>query len=134
MALKNKWGVFAPVVLLFVIVNTLAISLRARWTFWNVDQDVLIVGNLFLFLITLVSFLLAKKGLHNINPHAFSRSVMGSIMVKMFLAVIAAFIYISIYKKNLNKPAFFICMGLYLVYTFIEVSSLTRLLRQKPNA
>ena len=132
--LKNRWGVPAPVVLLFIIINTLAISLRGRWAAWNVNQEVLIIGNLFLFLITLVSFFVAKRGLHNANPHVFSRSVMGSIMVKMFLALIAAFIYISIYKKSLNKPALFICMGLYLVYTFLEVSSLTRLLRTKPDA
>ena len=134
MALKNKWGVFAPVVLLFVIVNTLAISFHTRWTAWNVNQDVLIIGNLFLFLITLVSFFIAKKGLYKVNPHAFSRSVMGSIMVKMFLCVIVAFVYIATYKKELNKPALFICMGLYLVYTFLEVAALTRSLRAKPNA
>lgn len=134
MALKNKWGVFAPVVLLFIIINALAIGLRTRWTVWNVDQDVLIIGNLFLFLLTTVSFFMAKRGLRNANPHVFTRSVIGSIMVKMFLAVIVAFIYISIYKKQLNKPALFTCMGLYLVYTFMEVSSLTRLLRTKPDA
>jgi len=54
-------------------------------------------------------------------------------MVKMFLTIIAAGIYIAIYKRGLNKGGLFICMGLYLVYTFLEVSILTRMLRQKPN-
>ncbi|RYZ57916.1 MAG: hypothetical protein EOO14_10375 [Chitinophagaceae bacterium] len=99
----------------------------------GVDQEVLLIGNVFLFVITLISYLISKKGLHHQNPHVFTRSVMGSIMVKMFLSIIAAFIYISIYKKQINKPALFICMGLYLVYTFLEVSVLTRLLRQKSN-
>ena len=130
---RNRFKEFSPVVFLFVILNSLAVGLRSRWTAWNVDQDVVIFGNLFLFLITLASFFIARKGLHNQNPHAFSRSVMGSIMVKMFLAVIAAFVYISIYKKDINKPALFICMGLYLVYTFMEVSALTKLLRKQPN-
>jgi hypothetical protein len=122
-----------PVVFLFVILNALFIGLRSQWEEWGVDNQVLIIGNVFLFVITLISFLISRKGLHHKNPHVFTRSVMGSIMVKMFLSIIAAFIYISIYKKNLNKPALFICMGLYLVYTFLEVSSLTRLLRNKPN-
>lgn len=122
-----------PVILLFVILNSLFIGLRMRWKEWGIDNNVLIIGNVFLFVITLVSFLISKKGLQNKNPHVFMRSVMGSIMVKMFLAIIAAFIYISIYKKDLNKPALFICMGLYLVYTFLEVSALTRILRNKPN-
>ncbi|RYF86224.1 MAG: hypothetical protein EON98_04335 [Chitinophagaceae bacterium] len=113
--------------------NALFIAFRKRWEIWGVDQEVLLVGNVFLFIITLVSYLISKKGLQHQNPHVFTRSVMGSIMVKMFLSIIAAFIYISIYKKQINKPALFICMGLYLVYTFLEVSVLTRMLRQKPN-
>jgi len=123
----------SPIILLFVILNALFIAFRKRWEIWGVDQEVLLVGNVFLFIITLVSYLISKKGLQHQNPHVFTRSVMGSIMVKMFLSIIAAFIYISIYKKQINKPALFICMGLYLVYTFLEVSVLTRMLRQKPN-
>ena len=133
MALRNKFREFAPVVLLFVIINSLAIALRSRWADWNVSQEVLIYGNLFLFAVTFISFLIAKRGLQNTNPHAFVRSVYGSIMFKLFLCLIAAFIYIAIYKKDLNKPAFFACMGLYLVYTFLEVSILTRLLRLRSN-
>ena len=53
----------------------------------------------------MISYLISKKGLQHQNPHVFTRSVMGSIMVKMFLSIIAAFIYISIYKKQINKPA-----------------------------
>lgn len=134
MSLRNRFKEFAPVILLFIIVNSLAISLRARWQAWNVNQDVLILGNLFLFAVTSVSFFMAKRGLKSTNPHAFVRAVYGSIMFKLFLCLIVAFIYISVYKKELNKPAFFGCMGLYLLYTFLEVSALTRLLRRQPNA
>ena len=133
MSLRRTSKEFVPILLLFVVVNSLSISFRKRWAAWNVDQDVLIIGNLFLFLITLVSFVIAKRGLQNSNPHAFVRSVYGSIMSKLFICLIAAFIYIAVYKKDLNKPAFFACMGLYLVYTFLEVSILTRLLRRQPN-
>jgi hypothetical protein len=133
MTLRTRFRDFAPVVLLFVIINALAISLRVRWVAWNLDQDLLIGGNLFLFAVTFISFLIAGKGLQNKNPNAFVRSVYGSIMFKLFLCLIAAFIYIAIQRKNLNKPAFFALMGLYLVYTFIEVSVLTRMLRRKPN-
>jgi hypothetical protein len=133
MIFRNKFREFVPVILLFIILNALAISLRSRLVDWNIDQDVVIGGNLFLFAITFFSFLIAKKGLQDKNTHAFMRSVYGSIMFKMFLAIIAAFIYIAIYKKDLNKAGLFICMGLYLVYTFLEVSILTRMLRKKPN-
>lgn len=134
MALRDRYGVLMPVVLLFVAANALPLLLHQLWPSLNVDKDVLIIGNLFLFVITLVSFFVAKRGLYKANPHAFNRAVMGSIMLKMFLAIIAAFAYIAAYKKELNKPAFFICMGLYLLYTFLEVSALTRSLRTKPDA
>lgn len=133
MILRSKFREFVPIVLLFVIINALAISFRERWITWNVDQDVVIGGNLFLFIVTFFSFLIAKRGLQHKNPNVFMRSVYGSIMFKMFLSLIAAFIYIAIYKKELNKAGLFICMGLYLVYTFLEVSILTRMLRIKPD-
>ena len=133
MILRNRFRDFAPVVLLFVIVNAVAIAMPTRLGDLNISQDLLIGGNLFLFAVTFVSFLIARKGLQHENPNAFVRSVYGSILFKLFLCLIAAFIYIAIQKKELNKPAFFTCMGLYLVYTFLEVSILTRLLRRKPN-
>ena len=49
--------------------------------------------------------------------------------ISIGICLIAAFIYISINKSHLNKPALFISMGLYLVYTFVEVSVLMKLLR-----
>lgn len=131
--MKNKKP-FLPVTLLFIILNGFFIAGKNILQRWNIDHDVLIVGNLLLFLITLISFLLAKRGLRNTNTHAFIRSIIGGIMIKFFVSVIVAFIYISIYKKNINKPALFACMTLYLVYTFLEVSVLTKQLKQKANA
>jgi hypothetical protein len=98
------------------------------------DQSVLIVGNLVVFAATLFSFFMAKRGLVSKNPHAFVRSVYSSIMIKLFICLIAAAVYIFLFRKNLNKPALFTCMGLYLVYTFLEVSILTKLLKEKKNA
>ena len=130
--MKNKQGIL-PIVIFFIALNSFFIAGKNMLHKWDVDQDVLIIGNVLLFVITFISFTIAKKGLSNPNPHAFVRSVMGSIMIKMFIFLIAAFIYIMMYKKDLNKPALFICMGLYLVYTFMEVSVLTKMLKQQKN-
>lgn len=123
-----------PVVLVYIALNGFFISGRNMLQRWGADQDVLIYGNLFLLLITLFSFLLAKRGLTNPNPHAFVRAVYSSILLKLFVCLIAAFIYISINKSALNKPAFFTLMGLYLLYTFLEVSLLLKALKQEKNA
>jgi hypothetical protein len=131
--IKNPWKAFKPVVILFVVLTGFFVAGHSMLQRWNADQQVLIFGNALLFIITVISFLVAQKGLSNPNPHAFVRSVFGSMMIKLFVCIIAATIYIAINKSNLNKPALFTCMGLYLVYMFLEVSILTKLLKQKPN-
>lgn len=130
---KRKFKSFIPVVFFFIVLNAFFISGKNMLARWGADQDVMIIGNLLLFIITLLSFLLAQKGLKNPNPHAFVRSVYSSMMIKLFICIIAAFIYISMYRDNLNKAALFTCMGLYLVYTFMEVSILMKLLKEKTN-
>ena len=131
---NNKLKGFVPVILVMIALNGF-FSIGKNWLQQrNIDADVVIVGNTLLFLITLGSFLLAKRGLSNSNPHAFIRSVYMSVMLKLFACIIAAGVYISIYKSNLNKPALFICMGLYLVYTFLEIAILTKMLKQNKNA
>jgi hypothetical protein len=131
--IKRKFKSFMPVVIFFIALNGFFVSGKNMLARWGVDQDVVIIGNLLLFVITLLSFMLAQKGLKNPNPHAFVRSVYSSMMIKLFVCVIAAFIYIALYKDVLNKPALFACMGLYLVYTFMEVSILMKLLKEKTN-
>ena len=131
---NNKWKGFLPVIMVMILLNGF-FSIGRNWLLQkNIDADVLIIGNTLLFVITLFSFLLAQRGFSNPNPHAFIRSVYMSVMLKLFACIIAAFIYISIYKSNLNKPALFVCMGLYLVYTFMEISILMKMLKQKKNA
>jgi len=131
--IKKRFKSFTPVIFFFIALNGFFISGKNMLAKWGVDQGVVIIGNLLLFIITLLSFWLGQRGLKNPNPHAFVRSVYSSTMIKLFACIIAAFVYISIYKSNLNKPALFICMGLYLVYTFIEVSVLMKLLKEKTN-
>ncbi len=131
--LKNRVRPLLPLVLLFVLLNAFFITGKGLLQKWNADQDVLIIGNLFIFLITLIAFFISQRGLRGENPHAFVRSVYGSIMLRLFACMIAAFIYIAIYRKDLNKPAFFTLMALYLLYTFIEVSLLTKMLKLRKN-
>ncbi len=134
MALKKNRNPIFPVALLFIVLNGFFIAGKSMLQRWGFDQNVLIIGNVFLFVITLLSFLLARRGLTNPNPNAFIRSAYSSILLKLFATLIAAAVYLFIYKKDMNKPAFFTLMGLYLVYTFVEVSALTRALKQQKNA
>jgi hypothetical protein len=94
------------------------------------DQEVLIIGNLILFVVTSLSFIIGKRGLKSSNPHAFIRGIYLSTMLKLFACAIAAFIYIIVFRSELSKPALIACMGLYIVYTILEVSVLKKLLKE----
>jgi len=130
---RNRNPLF-PIIIFFILLNALFITGKNFLERFGFDQSVLIIGNLILFAATLVSFVFAKQGLRSENPQAFVRSVYMSIMIKLFICVIAALVYIFLFRKDVNRPALFTCMGLYLVYTFVEVSVLTRMLKEKKNA
>jgi hypothetical protein len=122
-----------PIVIIFVIVNALLIVFRTTFDRWGVDRDAMIIGNVLLFAITLLSYWIGIRGLRSPNTHAFVRGVYASMMIKLFLCAIAAFIYVSIYRESVNKPALFGTMGLYLVYSFLEVSILMKMLKGNAN-
>ena len=128
---KKPWVLF---ILLFLILNCFFIVGKNWLINKGVDHEVLIGGNLVLFLASLLSFLVYFRSLHAKNPSASVRGMYGSFMIKFFTCLIAAFAYIMIAKKDVNKPALIICMGLYIVYTVIEVAALQKLLKQKKAA
>ncbi len=134
MMIKNKTGPFFPITILFLILTTFFIFGFKFLTEWGFDIRVLVVINLMIYSLTFVSFYLAKKSLSNSNPHAFFRSIMGSMMMKFFVIIIATVAYLLIFKSTFNKPSFFTGMGLYLVYLFLEVSILYKLMNQKKDA
>ena len=131
---KQSLRNFFPAIILFLVLNAGLLALVKRLEGWGLDYSVLVVGNLLVFGICLLSYWMAVRGLTTKNSHAFFRWVYGSVMIKLFLLAGVAFIYIMMNKKNVNKPALFFCMGLYIIYTFIEVSGLMKVNKQKTNA
>ncbi len=130
---KETRRLFVPVVLLFIILNALFLTAKNWLLKYGFSQEVLIMGNLILFLVTLVSLYFHVKGFLHKNIQVFFRSVYGSLMVKMVVCAAAVIIYALLSRPNLNKPALYICMALYFVYSFIEVRMVFRLLKQKKN-
>ncbi len=124
---------FLPLTILFVITNGLFIALRSRLDSWGIDTNVCIGGNLILFTATLISFYLYQKGIRNRNNQAFLRMVYGGMFAKLMICLLAAFIYIFSVKKDVSKGAIYMCMFLYFLYTFAEVSVLLKLSKQQKN-
>ena len=131
---RNSMASLRPMILVFILLNAFFIAGKNMLARWEVDQSVVITGNLILFVVSLASFLLTRRSLTSANPNAFVRAMYGSFMIKFFVCAIAAFAYIMAVKKELSKPALITCMGLYIVYTAIEVSALTKLLKHRKNA
>jgi hypothetical protein len=132
--MKSKISYGRPFIILFILLNGFFIAGKNWLAKHGIASEVLIVGNLVLVVATALSFWIVQKSMKSANPHAAMRSMYGSFMARFFICIIAAFVYIMTAKKNVNKPALFICMGLYLVYTFMEVSVLTKMLKGKKNA
>lgn len=129
-ALRN----FFPAIMVFLVLNSVFLAIMKSLDGWGFDYTVLVVGNLLVFGISLLSYWMAVRGLTTKNSHAFFRWVYGSVMIKLFLLAGVAFVYIMMNRQGVNKPGLFFCMGLYIVYTFIEVSALMKVNKQKTNA
>jgi signal transduction histidine kinase len=131
---QNNLAPLRPLAVVIIFTNAFFIAGKNILEKWGVDTTVVSIGNLILIVVTLLSFWLSRRSLKSANPNVFVRAMYANFMIKLFVCIAAAFIYFMSAKKNINKPALFICMGLYVVYTVIEVSSLTKLLREKKNA
>lgn len=97
----------------------------------GVDFNVLIAANCLFFLTSLLVFGMQRKAMVNSNPNVFIRSVMGGMMIKMFICIAAVMGYVMSSGKNLNKPAVYISMVIYLVYLVVEVALVMKLNKRK---
>lgn len=130
---KENRKLFQPIILLGVILQCFFILGKGWLAKYGIDQGVLIIGNLILFLVSLASLYFLVSGFLHKNVQVFFRSVYGSLMIKMFVCAAAVVIYALANRATFNKPALYICMALYFVYSFIEVRMIFRLLKQKKN-
>jgi hypothetical protein len=130
---RNMFKLARPMILVFVLLNAILITGKSFLLKKGIDQDVLIIGNLLLFVVTLVTYIISYRSLFAKNPNVFIRAMYGGFVIKFFVIAIAAFIYIMSAQRQVNKTALFICMGLYLLYTVLEVTALFRELKSKKN-
>ena len=123
-----------PLVVVFLVVGALVLVFREKVNDMGLDWQVLSGGNLFLYIVTIISFHLLSRGMQSTNTHSFLTGAYGGIILKLFSCAIAAFVYIFASGKNLNKPSLFALMGLYLVYSFIEMGVVMQQSKRKRNA
>jgi len=122
-----------PLVIVFLISAVSIIVFRDYLTKQGFDWQVMSGGNLFIYIVTIISMHLLSKGLHATDTHAFLRNAYGGIIFKLFGCAAAAFVYIIASGNNLNKRSLFACMFLYLLYTGIELSVIMKQSNAKRN-
>ena len=128
--MKKRFGLLGPVILLFTLLNLFFLLGEKILAKWGLDGFVLMIANLLLFAITLIAYFMQQKALKNSNPNVFVRSVMGGMMIKMAICIVAVFVYAVAFKESFNKRTVFAAMFLYLIYLVAEVIVATKLNKQ----
>lgn len=126
--------IFLPILIVFLGVNVFSIVFSKTLEKVHIEQEVLLIGNLVLFCVTVLSFLLYQKAMMAGNTTNFIKNVYGGMFLKFFVCIIAAFIYIYNARQSVNKAGVFALMFLYLVYTFLEISIVMKNSKHKKNA
>ena len=121
-----------PIVSVFIIFTLIAFFGSSFLARWGVDYRVLLWGNALLFLVTAISFLLYVKALQNENIQVFLRLMYGSLLVKLFVCMIAAFVYGVLAGKMVNRNGIIGCFILYILYTSMEVKVLMNGFKKHP--
>jgi len=129
--MQNKGKQIFPLLLLFIFVNAFLLTGRSFLERQGIDRDVLIIANTLFFLINFIAFLMQRRALQNKNPNVFVRSMMASMMIKMFVVLAAIITYVVMLGKAVNKPAIYISVLLYFLYMVIEVAIVMKLNKQK---
>ncbi len=87
----------------------------------KIDPIVVISANLILFAFSVVNIYFQSRNIHNPNPNAVIRAVMAGMFLKLFGLAAAAVIYLFAAGAGRSVNALFVSMGLYILYTWLEV-------------
>lgn len=125
--LKEYRKLIRPLGVLFILVTTILLAFRTLLNEIKVDATVVICANTLLFLATIMTIFFQYKNLNNPNPNVMVRGVMAGMFLKLFGLGAAVLIYLFAAGANRSVNAVFVGMGLYIVYTWLEVRISLRL-------
>ncbi len=112
----------APILFLFVFANTVLIF---TYSYYGVSTSFnlkfIMVLNLMLFSMSIYNYIRLRK-MDASKPSAMVRSVMVGTLLKMMIFAGAALAYATQKKAPVGYPTLLSSMGLYLIYTWIELS------------
>ncbi len=122
---------FFPVAVIFVAISILLFLFRKTLQSAGIDGDFLLIANGLLFILSLLGFFIQTRHVGAANVHKFIRGVYSSVLMKMLLIIVALFIFILVSEKSVNTGAILISMGIYILYSSIEVFQLMKMVKKK---
>ena len=118
---KEYRTLIRPLAIFFFVSNALLVAIQQKLILYKIDVNVILVANLFLFVVSLVNIYFQWKNINNPNPNAVIRGVMAATFIKLFVLGAAAIIYLLAAGNNRSINAVFASMALYIFYTWLEV-------------
>lgn len=119
--------IFRFLIIFFILLNG-ACLITGHFISFTPAENIMISGaNLMLFGSGVLILNMQRKALEAGNPHAFVRSVMGGILLKMILFLGMVTGYAVSFRGRLNKGLIICAILLYLTYLVTEVSYLLKL-------
>jgi hypothetical protein len=133
MQAKNGLRIMWPVLFIFILSTALFVLFRSVLTTIGVDVKALLAGNIILFIATFFALVLFLRAMHTTSPHVIMRMTYSALGLKLLICAATMLVYVVVKGKDINRGAVFACLGLYCIYTFIEVKMLLRQGRQQKN-
>ena len=124
---------YTPLLLVFIIFNALLIVFKGKLASYNINYEVVIIGNIVIALLSIISLSMHAAALKRNNANAFVRSVTAGSFMKLMVIGISAMAYLFIIKKRyaaaMDTAIYSVvaCLILYVVYTVIEVKTAMRM-------
>jgi hypothetical protein len=120
---------FRPIIIFFILIDALCFSCAKWLDAKEIDHEVLMLGNIVLFLTTIVACFIHIRALKNNNPYAFVRAVTVASFLKLIVIAVSVAVYFSVAEtKSIYAVA--AAMVLYIVYTIFEVRGAMKLNRK----
>jgi hypothetical protein len=112
-----------PILGLFALVNTLCFLFMESMPYFNY-YFIIVVNTMLIFMAFLSYIRILKMDLN--NPNAMVRSVMMGTLLKMGVFAIAALVYAKTQQAKVGIPTLLVCMGIYLLYAWLEIRWVTK--------
>lgn len=92
-----------------------------NWGFCVVSNKVLFITNSLLFALSILIVYSNLRAAENQNLNALNLNILGSTVIKLVVLGISVFAYVLLAGEKRNIPSVFVGMGMYAVYSVVDV-------------